>query len=242
MVPLKALKVTSSRPNCSVRSTISMGMRRSGLSVPIAQHRVLVGEAREGRRGDGALGELREDAVHHRLQRGEHVLLLDERHLDIELVELAGRAVGARVLVAEAGRDLEVAVEARRHHELLELLRRLRQGVEGAGMEPARHQEVARALGRARRQDRRVALHEALVHHVPADAGDDGAAAHHVLVHALAAQVEEAVAEPHLLAVVVLAVDRQRQGLGRVLHLHLGDADLDLAGRDLWGSPSPRRG
>ena len=83
--------------------------------------------------------------------RGEHVLLGDEAHLEIELIELAGRAVGAAVLVAEAGRDLEIAVEARDHQQLLELLRRLRQRVELAGMQPARHQEVARALGRARR-------------------------------------------------------------------------------------------
>jgi len=46
-------------------------------------------------------------------------------HLDIELIELARTAVGARVLVAEARRDLEIAVEARDHDELLELLRRL---------------------------------------------------------------------------------------------------------------------
>ena len=78
-----------------------------------------------------------------------------------------------------------------------------------------------------------MALHEAQVHHVPANAGNDRAAPHHVLVHALAPEVEEAVAEPHLLAVVVLAVDGQRQGLGGVLHLERGDADLDLAGRDL---------
>ena len=44
----------------------------------------------------------------------EHVVLRDEGHLEVELVELAGRAVGARVLVAEARRDLEIAVEARR--------------------------------------------------------------------------------------------------------------------------------
>ena len=199
----------------------------------VAQHRILVGQAREGRPGDGALGELREDAVHDRLQRFEHVLLLDEGHLDIELVELAGGAVGARVFVAEAGRNLEIAVEAGGHDQLLELLRRLRQRVEGARMEPARHQEVARALGRARGQDGRVALHEAQVHHVPANAGNDRAAPHHVLVHALAPEVEEAVAEPHLLPVVVFAVDRQRQSLGGVLHLQRGDADLDLAGRDL---------
>ena len=233
MVPLKALKVTASPAELLGEVDNLDGDAQIRLVRAVAQHRILVGQAREGRPGDGALGELREDAVHDRLQRFEHVLLLDEGHLDVELVELAGGAVGARVLVAEAGRDLEVAVEARRHDQLLELLRRLRQGVEGAGMEPARHQEVARALGRARGQDRRVALHEAQVHHVPADAGNDRAAPHHVLVHALAPEVEEAVAQPHLLAVVVLAVNGQRQSLGGVLHLQRGDADLDLAGRDL---------
>jgi hypothetical protein len=65
----------------------------------------------------------------------EHVFLRDEAHLEIELVELARRAVGARVFVAEAGRDLEVAVEARHHQQLLELLRRLRQRVELARMQ-----------------------------------------------------------------------------------------------------------
>ena len=77
-------------------------------------HRLGVGDQREFRRHRLAVAELLEHAAHHRLDRVEHVLLGDEAHLDIELVELAGRAVGARVLVAEAGRDLEIAVEARR--------------------------------------------------------------------------------------------------------------------------------
>ena len=45
----------------------------------------------------------------------EHVLLGDVAHLEVELVELAGRTVGAARLVAEAGRNLEVAVETRHH-------------------------------------------------------------------------------------------------------------------------------
>jgi len=81
------------------------------------------------------------------LDRRENIVLGDEAHLDVELVELARTAVGATVLVAEAGRDLKVAVEARHHDELLELLRRLRQRIELAGMDAARHQEVARAFG-----------------------------------------------------------------------------------------------
>ena len=56
------------------------------------------------------------------------VLLLHERHLQVELREL-GLAVGAEVLVAEAAGDLEVALVPADHQQLLEELRRLRQRV-----------------------------------------------------------------------------------------------------------------
>ena len=188
-----------------VTSVITQRVAQVGLVGAVLQHR------RRHRRCAGtaaastlaAARELLEDAVQHRLDGGEDVVLRHEGHLEIELVELAGRAVGAGVLVAEAGRDLEVAVEARDHQQLLELLRRLRQGVELAGMEAARHQEVARALGRARGQDRRLELGEALLDHAAADAGDDLGAQHDVAVQLLAPQVEEAVAEADVLAGVL---------------------------------------
>ena len=59
----------------------------------------------------------------------EDVVLVDERHLDVDLREL-GLAIEAQVLVAEALDDLEVAVEARHHEELLEELRALGERVE----------------------------------------------------------------------------------------------------------------
>ena len=52
-----------------------------------------------------------------------------ERHLDVDLREL-GLPIGAQVLVAEALHDLEVAIDAADHQDLLEDLRRLRQRVE----------------------------------------------------------------------------------------------------------------
>ena len=100
--------------NASLTFCISIGLRRSGLSEPYFAHRLRIRDQRKLRRHRLAVGELLEHAAHHRLDRVEHVLLRDEAHLEIELVELAGRTVGARVLVAEARRDLEVAVEARR--------------------------------------------------------------------------------------------------------------------------------
>ncbi len=105
-------------------SAMTIGLRRSGLSTPYFS----IASAYE-MRGKGAdvtalpLAELLERPREHRLDRGEDVFLRDEAHLEIELVELAGAAIGAAVLVAEAGRDLEVAVEARHHDQLLELLR-----------------------------------------------------------------------------------------------------------------------
>ena len=113
----------------------------------VFQHRVGVADAREDRRHLAALGELVEDAADDGLERRPDVLLRDEAHLDVELVELAGQAVGARILVAEARRDLEIAVEAGDHDQLLVLLRRLRQGVEAAGVEARGNEKIPCALG-----------------------------------------------------------------------------------------------
>jgi hypothetical protein len=148
------------------------------LVVAVFQHRFLVGDAREaaGRGHALAVGELLEHARQHRLDRLEHVLLRDEAHLEIELIEFAGAAVGAGVLVAEAGRDLEVAVEAGDHDQLLEHLRRLRERVEFAGVDAAGNEIVARALGAGGGQDRGLELGEPLRDHAVADRGDDLAA------------------------------------------------------------------
>src|SRR5439155_27249658 len=110
--------------------------------------RLGVGDTRKGRRGHStAAAKLDEDAAQYRLDCREHVLLSDERHFEIELIELAGCTVGARRLVAKARRDLKIAVKAGDHQQLLELLRRLRQGVELAGVQSARHIIRTRALG-----------------------------------------------------------------------------------------------
>ena len=196
---------------CSETSCITIGLRRSGLSEPYLLHGFGKRNPRPALGHRLALGELLEHAGDHRLHRREHVVLRDEAHLDVELIELARQAVGARVLVAETRRDLEIAVEARHHQQLLVLLRRLRQRVELAGMDARRHQEVARAFRRGRRQDRRLEFEEALLLHPLAHGIDDRAAGHDVLVQLLATQVEEAVLEPYVLGIFLLAEHRQRQ-------------------------------
>ncbi len=100
-------------------------------------------------------------------------------------------------------------------------------------MDTARHQEIARALRRRRRQDRRRIFGEARLPHAPAHLGDDLGARHDVLVQRVAAQVEEAVFEADVLGIVRLAEHRQRQFLGRRQHLDLARENLDLAGRQI---------
>src|SRR4029453_8741276 len=136
--------------------------------------------------------------------------------------------------VAEARRDLEIAIEPRRHQELLELLRRLRQGVELAGVHPARHQVAPRPFRRARGQDRGLELGETGLDHATANRRDDAASEHDVAVKLLTPQVEESVTQPCLLGKLGVAVDLERQRIRDGLHGQLGDRQLDLAGRQLW--------
>ncbi len=141
---------------------------------PVFAHRLRIGNARPGRRRDRlATGEFLESAAQHRLHRVENVPLLDEAHLDIELIEFAGKTVGARVFVAKAGRNLEIAVEARHHQELLVLLRRLRQRVEFARVQTRGHEEIARAFWARRGEDGRLELEEPLPFHSSAKRVND---------------------------------------------------------------------
>jgi len=125
----------------------------------VAVHRLLPGHPREGRADAPARqrGRAVEDLLDHR----DHVARVDERHLEVDLREL-GLAVGAQVLVAEAARDLVVALDPADHQQLLEELRALRQRVELSGVDPRRDEVVARPLGRRLGQDRGLDLPEPL--------------------------------------------------------------------------------
>ena len=94
---------------------MTIGLRRSGLSEPYLGDGFTIRNARKGiRRYRFAIGELLENTVQHRLDGGEDIVLGDETHFHVELVEFEA-SVGACVLVAETGRDLEIAVEAGDH-------------------------------------------------------------------------------------------------------------------------------
>ena len=118
-----------------------------GLVATVFAQGVGIGNERKFRRHRFAVGEFLKHAMDDRFDRIENVLLGHKAHLKVELIKLARRAIGARILVAKARRDLEVTVETRDHDQLLELLRRLRQRVKFPRMQPRGHEVVARTFG-----------------------------------------------------------------------------------------------
>ena len=204
-------------------------------------HRLGVRDARPGRGRDGlAASELLEHAPYDRLHRRENILLFDEAHLDVELVELARQTISARILVAKTWRDLKIAVEARHHQELLVLLGRLRQRIERARMQTRRHEEVARAFGARGGEDRRLELEKPLPLHPSAKRINDLPTQHDVLVKFLAPEIKEPVPEPRIFGIGLVAEHRQRQVSGWPEHFDLADVNLDQPRRH-FGVFSARR-
>ena len=179
-------------------------------------------------------GELRalEHRAHHRLGQLDHVVLVDERHLDVELGEL-GLAVGACVLVAEAASDLVVALEPADHQQLLEQLRRLRERVERPWLDSRGNQVVARALRGRAGQVGRLDLEEVPVVEDLPHRRDHPVPQRERVLHRLASQVERAVAQPEVLVDRLPLVERERRRVRVGQQLELGGRHLDLAGRDV---------
>ena len=162
---------------------------------------------------------------------GHDVVLGGEGALHIELHELE-LAVGPEVLVAQAAGDLEVAVEAAHHEELLGQLRALRERVELAVVEPRRDRELPRPLGGGRPQQRRLDFGEALAVHGRREGGVDPGPEAQVALHARPPEVDVAVLQPDGLVGLVAVVDGERRRLGLVEDLDGAVADLDLARAD----------
>ena len=170
------------------------------------------------------LEHLAHDVFHH----VDDVVSFDEAHLDVDLREL-GLAVGAQVLVAEAAHDLEITVIAGDHEQLLERLRRLRQGVELVGVHAARHDEVAGTLGGRLDQIGGLDLEESLGVEEAADLLGHLVAQDQVALQGRSAQVEVAVLHAQVVAAVGVLLNGERRGLRLVEHLDaLGD-DFDVA-------------
>ena len=105
-----------------------------GLVGAVFQHAFRIGYFAEGRGRYPLIGEFGKRFIQDFFRHGKHILLRGERHFKVELVKLAGRPVGPRILVPEAGGYLEILVKPRYHEQLLENLGRLWQRIKHAVM------------------------------------------------------------------------------------------------------------
>ena len=154
-------------------------------------------------------------------------------HLEVELIEFSRGTVGAGVFVAEAGRDLIIAIDAGNHQELLEHLRRLGQGIEFAFMFAAGDEEVPCAFGGGGGQDGRLHVGEAVFFHFFAQEGDEVGAKFDALGHFGVAEIEEAVFETgFLLDVEGIGRLEGQHIVNRTEDFHCRRAHLDFAGGD----------
>ncbi len=193
-----------------------------GLVGAVALHGIVIRDANKGSLTDPPkLAKLLKHGLEHFLQGGQHVILGGKGHFHIQLVELAGGAIGPGILVPEAGGNLEIAVKAGGHQKLLKLLGGLGQGIELAGVVPGGHQVVPSALGRGGRQDGGGDLQEVLGRHPCPDIRHHLAAKHDIALHSGVAQIQEPVFESGILIGFFRFVDLEGQLVVDALAQHL---------------------
>ena len=159
------------------------------------------------------------------------VSCLRERHFEVDLGEL-GLAVGAQIFIAETADNLKVALVSADHQQLFKDLRRLRQGIEVAGLDAAGNQIIARAFGRGARHKRRFDFKEALgVQRLP-DSERNFRAHDDVALHAGPAQIDVAVLQAHVFFDVDVVFERKWRRARFVQNPDLRDGEFHFAGRD----------
>src|SRR5262249_6871648 len=118
-----------------------------------------------------------------------------------------------------------------------ELLRRLRQRVEGAGLAAIRHDKLARAFGCGLEEDRRFYFEKSLLFHEDADGGGDFAAQPEIARHLGPAQIEVTMLQPDFfvhLAGDFRIVNRERENFSHVQYLERLRHHFDFAGDNFW--------
>ena len=179
--------------------------------------------------------DLAENFGHELVEHRHHVVLVHEGHLDVDLREFR-LTVGAEVFVAEALRNLEVAVHAGDHQKLLVLLRRLREGVELARVHTARHQVVAGAFRSGLAEHRRFDVFKTVSVEEVVHGLEEAALEQQLLLDPRTAEVQVTVLQAQVvvfLALFVRVVDGERGGKGRVQDFNLVNLDFDFTRGEL---------
>ncbi len=153
-------------------------------------------------------------------------------HFKVDLGEF-GLAIGAQIFVAEAADDLKIFIEARDHQNLLEQLRRLRQGVKHAGLDAAGDEIIAGAFGGGAGHERGFDFEEALGCEVVADGERDFVTQFDIGLHGVAAQVDVTIFQAHLFVREHSVGRQKRQRFRHVQNAQLFDDEFDFSGGDV---------
>ena len=151
------------------------------------------------------------DTLHHRFNSRKYILLLNKAHFQIKLVKFTRAAISAAIFITETGCNLEIAIKARHHNQLLKLLRGLWQGIEFTGMQTGRHQKITGTFWRRGCQNRRLEFGESLRYHTLADRLNHLCPQHDIGMWTGAAQIKIAIAKPCLFTGILIRIHLQRQ-------------------------------
>ena len=203
-----------------------------GLVAAEAAHRFVPRQAQERRIAEVVAAHLFEEILGHFLKSIDNIVLLHKTHFAVNLREFR-LAVSAEVFVAEAFHDLEIAVHACHHEQLLERLRALRQGVELSGVHARGDDEVARTFRRRTYEHRRFNFEKAFLVKEMAHGEAELMAQFQVAAHHFAAQVEIAVLHAQFVAAVGVFFDGEGRHVGGVEHGERGHSYFNVARRHL---------
>ena len=180
-----------------------------------------------------AFGKFLKHAADNWLHRVPDFFLGHKAHFHVELVEFPRQTIGARVLITEARRDLEIAIEPGHHQQLLILLGRLRQREEFTRMDAAGYEKVASPFRRRGRQYGRGIFTEPDVGHATAHRRNDPGALDDVGVQRFTAQIDKTIPQPDILGIFRFAEHGQRQFCRLAQHFDIANENFDLACRQV---------
>ena len=174
------------------------------------------------------IAHLLEDVLQQTLIDLDDIIDVHEAKLHIHLGELR-LTIGTEVLITVAACELEVAVEAGYHEELLQELRRLRQCVEGAVVHTGRYEEVSCALRGGLDEGRGLDLEEAVLTHEAADQIGDLRSRHDALCKLRTTKVEVTILETGVLVRRDAILNREWWCLGLGKNTQCSGRNLDAS-------------
>ncbi len=162
-------------------------------------------------------------------KRIEDVFLLHECHFAVYLGELR-LAVGAQVFVAKAPHNLKIPVVTGNHQQLLESLRRLREGIKFSRIHAAWHNEIACTFGGGLDEVRRFNFQKFLFVQVCTRGDGEFVAQDEFFLHGIAAQVQVAVLHAQFVSSIRVIVDGERWRFACVEQFEFFNDYLDITG------------